>query len=404
MRFFDFLSAVANNLLAKKLRSFLAVVGIVWGAYAVMMLAAIGEGMYHSNQQKLAKFSQPTLFVYAGSTGKAYGGFPKQRVIQFSLSDLNRLTKTFPMVKAVVPTQNSGSQPLTYQGIKRSGRVVGTVPGYFSMYPSDHAGRYLSQTDIQREAKVVFLSIEDREAFFGDKNGVGKKIILGGVPFTVIGYQTAERGDHWSMRDSFIPYSTYVALSGDHHIRAFRVWLRNGVDIKQFEKKLRHYLAYYYRFSPTDENAIFIFDLTQVASTMGGVFQVVRWFLIFCGIMTLLVGGIGVANMMYFIVRERTKEIGLGMALGATPSLILKLVLTEAILLVVLGGLIGMALTSLTLSALAHLPLPEWMGAPLLSQFDLVFIWFVLLMTSILSGLFPARRAALMLPTEALKG
>lgn len=403
MKFGDFACQIWLAITAHMWRSFLAVAGIVWGAYVVFMLAALGQGLYQHNQQVLMALSQPTLYVMAGVTQRPFLGLPAGRRIIFSQTDVTRLPLSFPAIKAVSP----GVHRMVGMSVlkkKYRSSVSGVSPAFARMFPTIHQGRFINQLDMQRQSRVVFLSQNARRYLFGKREAIGEKVMINRMAFTVVGYNVKASGGSISFGTSFIPSSTYFALWNRRGtMGSFFLLLRPGTVVATLKQSLKSYLAFHNHIAPKDKTAVTTWSFVGIEKTVTHLMSSVRWFLIFSGVMTLMVGGVSVANMMYFIVTERQSDIGLALALGARPTDIYRLMIGETLCLLILGGFFAYVLASFSISLLAHLPIPPWLGLPTLNAGVLIGVWALLLFTALLAGYGPARRAAAMSPVKALR-
>ena len=272
----------------------------------------------------------------------------------------------------------------------------------FNLEPSS---RNLNPLDIKDNARVTILGSRLKALLFGKQNAIGKQIIINKVSFTVVGAvkkpQDEEEHDFYGGR-AIIPYTTFIQLWGNRNVTHFLVLPNMNANLKLVEDNLRSYLASKYHFDPSDQNALTIFNTAKI-------FQFFKWFFIgmqaflgVCGSLTLAVGGLGVTNIMFLIVSERTREIGLRLAIGARDRDIIFQIMLETSTIVVIGGIIGLLLSYLFVIILSHVTLPTWLGKPTISPLIMVTTIIILALLGILAGYFPARRAAKLDPVEAL--
>ncbi len=391
-----------HTIKAHKMRSILSILGIIWGTYAIALLLAMGQGMYNVNAETLQKLGKPVLWVITGNTSQPYQGVASGQLVQISPDQVMQLPKTFPQIQSITPF-GSTSMTLSYGGKSMSTPIAPIDASYFTMTNFPVAGRVLTPLDIAQHQRVIVIGHDVKVRLFGDStNPVGKQLIINGIYFTVIGYVSkVNTGLSFSWGSSYVPYSTYQLL-WHYPSTPFLLLLNKLNNLDAFKQQLTGYLAYHLHFSAEDKQAITLIDFTSFAQVYSNILLATRVFLAFCGVMTLIVGGIGIANMMYLVVRERRHEIGLRMALGAEPLNILCLFLLETLLLVGLGGLFGGLLVFLTLAGLAHANLPTWLGTPTINITTMMWILLILLATALLAGYSPARQAALMVPVDAL--
>lgn len=242
--------------------------------------------------------------------------------------------------------------------------------------------------------------------FFGDadNNVVGRTVKFNNIPFTVIGViqKPSKNIYNWHGNSALIPYSAYTELFGDQNIRFFMVLPDPKANPKIVEQTMRSYFAYKYNFAPDDKVALSFFNTTEMYQFMRWFFIGIQIFLGICGSLALGVGSLGVANIMFLIVVERTREIGLRLAIGASDWHILFQIILEALIIIALGGAVGFLLSYITISVLQLFTLPEWLGAPAISSISVIVTLVILAILGVLAGYFPARRASKMDPVEAL--
>ena len=264
--------------------------------------------------------------------------------------------------------------------------------------------RFINNEDVKNHLRVIVLGNKLKVQIFGNQSALGKKIRMDNVVFTIIGVIKKARETTYSWYDDsmMIPYSTYITLWGNRDITYFSVLPKANIDSKQAEDSMRVYFAHKYHFDPNDKVALKVFSTTKFFQFFKWFFIGIQLFLGICGALTLGVGSLGVANIMFLIVTERTKEIGLRMAVGASDWQILMQILLEALIIVGLGGLIGFLIAYITVEALLYVPLPNWLGTPVMSFSSIVITILMLGIFGIVSGYFPAKRASKMDPVEAL--
>ena len=268
----------------------------------------------------------------------------------------------------------------------------------------EHEGRFFNAIDINDKARVAILGHKLKELFFGNASAIGKEILVENIPFIVIGVMPEASKLQHDFYDNalMIPYTAYTMLYGDKRIAYTMILPYANVDRVEFEQTLRSYFAKEYHFNKNDLEAIHIFNTNKIFQFMRWFFVGLQIFLGFCGSLTLLIGSIGVANIMFLIVAERTHEIGLRKALGATDLQILWQLLLEALIIIALGGSLGFITAVITISSLHFASFPDWMGVPKISLGVILATISVLGVVGFFAGYFPARRAARMDPVDAL--
>jgi len=397
---------ILRDIWAQKFRSFLALFGITWGTLTVILLLALGHGFYQKSQQDIMKIAEGTLYFAPGITSQSYRGMPTGRNVNIKASAVLQLPAKFPDIQSTAPflTQDA---TMTFQENNLKKSVVGTTPLFQTFQKLDliDGSRFLNPVDINNHEDVAVIGYNLKEDLFNEHTALGREILIRNIPFKIVGVlqpPVRKKMRSWVDHAAIIPYTTYIDLWGNQNIMSFFVLPQPNSNTKIIERDVRTYLGYRYHFSPDDTNALMFYDTIKIFNFFNWFFVGIQLFLGLCGSLTLAVGGLGVANIMFLIVTERTKEIGLRMAVGARDSHILIQILFEALILVVLGGLFGITLSYLTVFILQFITLPAWIGKPTISL-SIAFITIaVLAMIGVLAGYFPAKRASRMDPVDAL--
>jgi len=383
-----------------RLRYSLAIFCIAFGTFSVVMLLALGTGFHKAFLRDMSGVADGFFAVWSNRSEKSYEGYPKGRVIRMTINDALELPKAFPSIEAI-SIQLSKSAILSYSGKAYTRMVVGISADHSRLFKTKMTtgSRMINKIDIERQARVAIISNKMKEILFSKNNAIGSIFLINGVPFTVIGVLSINnRHDH----DVFISYKSYEALYDNKYIDVFFALPKPDTNPKQFEQLLRSYFSQKLHFDKNDKGALNLWGSTKT-------FQFIRWFLIgiqlflgVCGIMILAVGSIGVANIMFLIVTERTYEIGLRKAIGATDRQILLQLLFEALIIIGVGGFLGISIAFTAITILQYITLPDWLGTPVLSWVAVGVTIFILALIGLVAGFFPARRAARMDPIEAL--
>ncbi len=391
----------------RKLRTFLAMFGIVWGTIAVVVLFSLGQGFYQYQKKQIFFLSSGTIWAFPSTTSKPYQGMPQGRKINIKASDLMQMGRVLTGIHAISPAMSEAGKNtiIRYQSELSVGPLIGVGSVYRQLrkIQVQPGGRFLSPLDIQSASHVIFLGYKIKARLFAQRPAIGKKVYVNGIPFTVVGVrqQTTSRKRRAAMR-SLIPYTTFIAIYGDQNVQQFYVLPKANVSADNLKQDIRNYFANRYHFDPSDTQAITMPDFGKFLQFITWIFRAIEIFLIFCGLMTLGVGAVGVANIMFLIVSERTAEIGLRMAVGARDFHIMFQILLEGSLIVLLGGLIGFTIAVSCVTILQHIQLPSWLGTPVLSTTSIWMTWCILAITAYSAAYFPAKRAAKMQPVTAL--
>jgi len=398
----ELLQQIFHDMWVHKLRSLLALFGIVWGTVAVVVLLALGQGFYERQMHRLASLASGTIEVYLGLTSKPYQGLPVGREIPLKANDIVELPKQLAEIEYASPHLTK-LVTASHESQQAQAQVGGVSPSYAIIRKWQVKGRFFNEFDLKERRRVVFLGAKLSSSLFKGKTALEQEVLINGIPFTIIGIRSSENGaDSWEDYNLFIPYTTFIALWGEQNIDHFLVTSREATQQEAVRSTLNHYFAKRYQYALEDKNVLHFIDYSGFRSFYVWFFRAIQGFLGLCGAFTLAVGGIGIANTLFLIVQERTQEIGLRKALGAQNYHILAQILLETMVLVGSGGVLGMTLALLLIKILTLLNLPDWLGTPNVSWVIVFATGFILLGIGMLAGYFPARRAAKMQPVQAL--
>ena len=406
------LKQILFSITRHKSRSILAILGIFWGTLSVIMLMSLGDSFYNYQKQQMDQIADGKTLFYLGKTQLPYQGKPPGQTIHMRIADLTQLAKNIPGIASVTPIlgtcRKKDCPNITSQNQRKRAPILGVDASYYTMQhlTLTQGSRFFNDQAVDSRQHVIVIGSELNDYLFPHNNGINQDITIAGIPFTIIGVIEPDRsgapGTSWSSSSAFIPYTTYASIWGDVDITQAIIMPKNKSYQPELIENLRHYLARQFHFSPEDERALFIPDIAGSIDFFSKFFYLFKLFLAFSGAMTLAVGGIGVANIMFLIVSERTKEIGLYMALGAQDRFILSEVLLEAAAIIFTGGLLGILIAGSLLLGLNAITLPSWIGHPTISLENFTVITTLLLIIALLAGYFPAHRAINLSPITAL--
>lgn len=406
MHFIDLFRQIILNIRSHKFRTFLALFGIIWGTLTVMLLLALGNGFYDKTMQNLAFLNNGTIFAWPGTTSKPFAGLPQGQKVYLNIQDFLDIMQNIPGIKWYSPTFNTKIL-YQYQNKEVDAGLQGIAPGFdmTMQIKKTEKSRFINPLDVQQKNYVVFLDAELKKVLFAANDAIGKTLFINHVPFTIIGVADSDEGGgvHFGdNRNAYIPYTTYLALMGPENINTIFLTPEHITDSTRIKNNLKNLLAAKLHFDPTDDEAVHMPNLEEQQLFITWFFRIVELFLGFCGALTLSVGGLGIANMMFLIVSERTREIGLRKALGANEKIILRQFLYETLFLVGVGGILGAVIAFTMLAIVPYIHLPEWMGNPHVSIASGMLTVIILMSVGLLAGYFPAKRAAMMEPVKAL--
>jgi len=377
-----FVRQIFRDMRGQKLRSALTLFGIFWGTSALILLGAFGHGIHAHQVKQFHGLGERIVIMWPGRTSISYEGLPKGRSVYL---------------------------PVRRGKVILSSQVAGVAPEYGDMRNvlPDRGGRFLNDLDLLLKRRVCFLGNDLKNDLFGDDDAVGEMIEVNGVPFTVIGVMIEKGQDSsYSGRDEdkiFMPYSTSAMMFG-HTLADVVVWKAQSLKVHGVAKeKIAAVLGKKHKFDPSDKEAISLWDTTEAMDFFDSFFWGFRIFLLMISFATLVVGGIGVANIMYVVVKERSREIGLKMSLGAKRGFVLVQFLCETLLITFIGGVSGFLFAMTLIRIFPSFNLEEYVGVPSVSTVEALVSVSVLMLIGLLAGFFPARRAASMNPVESLK-
>ncbi|MDB4950784.1 MAG: hypothetical protein JWM27_3433 [Gemmatimonadetes bacterium] len=409
MSIMDLFGPFLHTLRTQRLRTSLTVLGITWGTAAVVVLLAFGVGLAAQMKKNARGIGDGLVIVFPGTTTKAYRGFPEGRRIQFTAADVAALRREVPEMDVVTPEYERRGVPVRRGANAGEPLVTGVEPVYEDLRNviPETGGRFIDVPDGAAKRRVAVLGDELKTLLFADGNALGREVLVGGTPFTVIGVmQKKQQNSSYAERDQnriFVPASTFQSLWGDTHVRPILYRARGAAQADQVKTAVYEVLGRRYRFDPTDKDALNVWDTNEELKFMSYLFLGFNIFLGIVGSFTLIVGGIGVANIMYVVVRERTREIGIRRALGARRKTILTQILLETFAIVAVGAVLGILVSNLLVWLASLAPIQDQVGTPTISPLVMGTTLALLALIAFLAGLFPARRAANLDPVECLR-
>jgi putative ABC transport system permease protein len=408
MAFWLQLRQLLRDLKSQKMRTFMTTFGIVWGTAAVSLLLAFGQGFHQQMYKSSAGLGENICIAWPSRTSIPFQGLGKGRAIMLDEDDMQLIRAKADGLEAI-SSEYESSFKLIYEKTTMAVDVHGVTPVFASLrtiVPQD-GGRWINQPDWDGRRRVAFLGNDLAETVFGTTDPVGKTIRLNGSPFLVIGVMVKKPQDSsYSGRDKdnvFIPGTTHRALTGQKYVDEFIFKAQEASGTDALKAQVLEIAAARHRFDPQDKEAIAIWDTTEMFQFLNTFMLAFRAFLGIVGSLTLVVGGIGVSNIMNVVVEERTREIGIKMALGARPGSILLQFMLETLLITGVGGAIGLGLTFGICAAFPALGFTEFVGNPVVSPMVAAITAVLLGSVGLLAGYFPARDAANLDPVVAMK-
>ncbi|HTO75390.1 MAG TPA: ABC transporter permease [Thermoanaerobaculia bacterium] len=406
--FQDALRQMWRDMRGQKLRTFLTIFGIVWGTIAVTLLLAFGRGLQRQMTINTAGIGDQICIAWPGLTSIPFQGLGKGRKIRLNEEDIDAIRQQARGLNAI-SSEYSQTMKLNYGTKTVAVDVSGVSPEFGAMRNINphEGGRFLNPNDVALERRVLFIGNKLADDVFGKTDPIGKTVLLGGSPFLIVGVMEKKiQQSSYSGRDNgkiFIPGSTFRALTGAKWIDNFIYQPTIPHESKQVTASVREIMSRRQRFDPDDKEALSVWDTTEEFAFFEIFFLSFRLFLGIIGSFTLIVGGIGVSNIMNVVVEERTREVGIKMALGARAKAVLRQFLIETMLITSVGGAIGFAISLAVCWVFPKFGVTEYVGDPNVSFAVAAVTAAILGLTGLTAGYFPAKEASRLDPVVAMK-
>lgn len=407
----DIFGQILRNLWAHKLRSFLTMFGIAWGVGSLLLLVGVGEGFRSGNKRELAEFGKDIMFLFPGRAPSVAGNMTSAKSYLLTYQDYLDIRQA-GHVRNACPIISRSDLHEVSEFASGSGEILGTEPhlNEISFLPIKD-GRWLNEMDGTQRRNVIVLGNELLKTLFPGRPAIGSFILLNGTRFEVVGTMPhLGRGDNmWLNMRGYIPFQVMAEnfpLKGENHQRSIsfiEYQPEVTADHVLAQKEVHQIVGRNHEFDPNDENAFDEWDSIKESKMVGTIFDVMNMFLGAVGMVTLALGAIGVINIMLVAVTERTKEIGLRKALGATNRSILFHFFLEGLLLTLGSGMLGLAFAGGLMSLMGGVQGPQGFDPPKLVPMSAMLAIGSLTLAGVIAGLYPARKAAMLQPVEALR-
>lgn len=412
MRFdIDRYREILDTLTRNKSRSFLTGFGVFWGVFMLVSLLGGGQGLKELLQKNFEGFATNSAIIWAQPTTKPYAGFRKGRQWSMVYKDVERLKQQVPELEVVSPVLSHWGGSATFSDKKSSCSMKGLLPNYQEVEaPKMYYGRYLNDMDIKQNRKVCVIGKKVyKDLFPGGGDPCGKMICVDKIYYDVVGvdYSSGNMNINGRTEESVVVPLTLMqkAYNLGDSVHMICVTAKPGITMSSISDKMRSVVAHAHQIDPSDEKGIMVFNTEVMFGMLDNLFSGVNFLILLVGIGTLLAGAIGVSNIMMVTVRERTTEIGIRRAIGATPRDILGQIITESVILTAVAGMSGILFSVIILEMLelgntsdgivtAHFQVKFWtaIGAIVL-----------LSILGVLAGLAPAARAMSIKPVDAMR-
>ncbi|MBF7091780.1 ABC transporter permease [Flavobacterium sp. ALJ2] len=411
---------ILEALTANVFRTVLTAFGVFWGIFILVILLAAGNGLENGVKKGFDGIATNTMFMWSQTTSKAYKGLPKTRRYDFKNSDVMALKEAFPDLLYVSPRNQLGDfngANNVVRGTKTSAfTIYGDYPELIMQQPMTIIkGRFLNQQDIKHNRKVAVIGKGVISELYGkEEETIGTYVKVNGVNFMIVGVYYSKNqnngGAEAEQKNIFVPFTTFQqAFNYGDKVGWMALTANDKVSITTLKPKIIELIKERHSVSPTDDRAVGNFDLFERFNQVQGLFTILTFIAYFVGTLVLISGVIGISNIMLIVVKERTKEIGIRRALGATPGAIRRQILSESIFLTIISGMLGIAVATGVIAilnmVLASMPADSnTMFASPTVDLRVVFVALLILIGSgLLAGFIPAQTAINVKPVDALR-
>lgn len=401
-----------------KLRTILTGFGVFWGIFMLMIMMGAGKGLENGVYANMGDFATNSMFIWTQPTSKPYKGFPRNRRFYFKYEDKQAMYDNITGIDIIAPRIQGGgynNATTVSRGLQEgSYEISGVVPDENKIDPVTlKIGRFLNQMDLDNTRKVAVIGKTVFDDLFGkDEEPINKYIRIGEIYFQVIGTFESKHSGRWGENQNtgvLIPFSTcQVVYNYNDIVGYFSITALPQYDIIEVEKDVKTFLAKRHDIHPEDRGAFGSNNVGEEFKKMNGLFLGINVLVWFVGIGTLIAGIIGISNIMLIIIKERTQEIGIKRAIGASPANIISTVITESVFLTGMAGFIGMFIGVLVVELVSKAigSAPSDNSAFLNPQVDFkvaLFSLFILILSGVFAGIIPSRRAVSIKPIEAIR-
>lgn len=412
MRFdIDRYREILDTLTRNKSRSFLTGFGVFWGVFMLVSLLGGGQGLKELLQRTFEGFATNSAIIWAQPTTKPYAGFRKGRQWSMVYKDVERLKQQVPELEVVAPVLSHWGGTATFSDKKSSCSMKGLLPNYQDVEtPKMYYGRYLNDMDIKQNRKVCVIGKKVyKDLFPGGGDPCGKMICVDKIYYDVVGvdYSSGNMNINGRAEESVVVPLTLMqkAYNLGDSVHMICVTAKPGITMSSISDNMRSVIAHAHQIDPSDEKGIMVFNTEVMFGMLDNLFSGVNFLILLVGIGTLLAGAIGVSNIMMVTVRERTTEIGIRRAIGATPRNILGQIITESVILTAVAGMSGILFSVIILEMLelgnttdgivsAHFQVEFWTAIGAIVLISIL---------GVLAGLAPAARAMSIKPVDAMR-
>ena len=407
---------IFGSIQKNKVRTIITIVGVLWGIFIYIALSGSAKGLDNGFEREFQNIAMNSMFVWAQSTSLPYDGFKTGRNPQLKLQDAKTLRNNIPEIQFIAPRNTRGAFGGTGSQIVRGSKsgtynIYGDFPEYTRIATKKifNGGRFINKSDIDGARKVCVIGERtQKELFEEDEDPIGQYVRIDNIYFQVIGvHKYVPGGGFESDGDVFIPFATFRKLynTGDN-VQWFTIAAYDDADVVQVEKDVKQTLKRIHRVNPEDERAFGSFNLGEVFNRIMGFARGMTFLSLVVGIATIIAGVIGIGNILLISVKERTKELGVRRALGATPSEVRMQIILESVFLTVIAGIFGIVLGAFVLAGInagtANLEDFPYTNPTVPISYVLGALAIMVTLGTLI-GLIPAQRAVSIKPIDALR-
>jgi putative ABC transport system permease protein len=414
----DKLQEIWYTIKQNKLRTFFTSFGVFWGIFMLVVMLGAGKGLHNGVNTGMGDMATNSMFMWGNRTTIPYKGFTRGRWVQFNNEDTKALKEQLPEAEYLAPRlqvfASRGQNNVVRKERTAAYSIQGDYPDYNKIDPSNILqGRFINQKDIEDKRKVIVIGQRVYEEMFEqDENPIGEYLKIRGVYFKVVGVSSSKKNDQQAERENqqiFMPFTTMQSTynMGDR-VGWYSITAKEGYSASEVLEKAKKIMKARHSIAPDDQRAVGSYNVEEEYLKMSRLFIGINGLIWIVGIGTLFAGVIGVSNIMLIIVKERTKEIGVQRAIGATPWMIRKQIIIESVILTAVAGYIGLVIGVGILELINYILISfqlntEMFNKPEVDFQKAVIALIILIVSGALAGLIPANRAVSIKPIDALR-
>ena len=410
---------IFHALRKNKLRTFFTAFGVFWGIFMLIIMLGSGRGLNNGVSQGMGDLATNAMFMWTQQTTVPYKGFPRGRRYNFDNDDTKALRNNIPELEYIAPRLQVGGRRNNANNVVRGERtaafsIQGDYPDFNKIDPCNmEQGRFVNDLDIEGKRKNIVIGVRVLEEMFeDDEDPIGEYLRIQGVYFRVVGVFSSKKNDQQAEQENsqiFMPFTTMQqTYNFGNRVGWYSMTAKHGYSASQVLEKAKEIVKSRHSISPDDDRAVGSFNLEEEYRKMTTLFTGIDGLIWIVGIGTLLAGVIGVSNIMLIVVKERTKEIGIQRAIGASPLTIKTQIVLESVFLTTLAGYIGFIMGILVLEGINNLLVSSGASTDMFNNPEVDFnkaitALIILVIAGALAGLIPAQRAVQLKPIDALR-